>query len=39
MDGKFETSDIVVGMLASIGVVVLIYVFVWVVRQVFQKEE
>jgi hypothetical protein len=34
----FGTADIVVGVIASIGVVVLIVVFVYVVRQVLKKE-
>lgn len=35
---EFATEDIVVGVVASIGVVVLIAVFVYVVRQVLKKE-
>lgn len=34
----FATADIVVGVIASIGVIVLIVVFVYVVRQVLRKE-
>jgi cbb3-type cytochrome oxidase subunit 3 len=34
----FSTEDIVVGVIASIGVIVLIVVFVYVVRQVLRKE-
>jgi hypothetical protein len=39
MENRFETTDIVIGALASLGVLVLIYVFIWVYRQVFSKEE
>lgn len=39
MNGTYEASDIIIGVLASIGVVGLMYVFVWVYRQVFPKEE
>jgi cbb3-type cytochrome oxidase subunit 3 len=35
---SFATADIVVGVIASIGVVVLIIVFVYVVRHVLKKE-
>ncbi len=35
---EFATEDIVVGLIASIGVVVLIVVFVYVVRQVLKRE-
>lgn len=35
---EFAAEDIVVGVAASIGVVVLIAVFVYVVRQVVKKE-
>jgi len=35
---EFATEDIVVGVIASIGVVVLIVVFVYVVRQVLKRE-
>lgn len=38
MERHFETSDIVVGILAGAGVLVLIAVFVYVVRQVLKKE-
>lgn len=39
MDAQFDTSSIVIGILATVGVVVLIAVFIWVVRQIFHKEE
>jgi hypothetical protein len=39
MDSHFDTPSIVIGILASIGVVVLIACFIWVVRQIFHKEE
>jgi hypothetical protein len=39
MENHFETADIVIGVLASLGVLVLIYVFFWVYRQVFSKEK
>jgi hypothetical protein len=35
---EFAMEDIVVGLIASIGVVVLIVVFVYVVRQVLKRE-
>jgi hypothetical protein len=35
---EFATEDIVVGVLASIGVIVLIVVLVYVVRQVLRRE-
>jgi cbb3-type cytochrome oxidase subunit 3 len=35
---EMATENIVIGVLASIGVVVLIVVFVYVVRQVLKKE-
>jgi hypothetical protein len=35
---EFATEDIVVGVIASIGVIVLIVVFVYVVKQVLKKE-
>ena len=35
---EFPTEDIVVGVIASIGVVVLLVVFVYVVRQVLKRE-
>lgn len=35
---EYATENIVVGVLASIGVVVLLIVFVYVVRQVLKKE-
>ena len=33
-----ETENIIIGVLASIGVLVLIILFVYVVRQVLKKE-
>jgi hypothetical protein len=39
MERQFETGDIVVGILGAIGVVVLIVLFVYVVRNVFLKKE
>lgn len=39
MERHFETSDVVVGILAAIGVVVLIAVFVYVVKNVLLKKE
>jgi len=35
---EFVTEEIVVGVIASIGVVVLLVVFVYAVRQVLKKE-
>jgi hypothetical protein len=39
VDSQFETGDIVVGLLAAAGIVILIIVFVWVFRQVVLKKE
>lgn len=39
MERQFETGDIVVGILGAIGVVVLIVLFVYVVRNVLTKKE
>lgn len=39
MKQEFGTGDIIVGVLGAIGVVVLIVVFVYVVRQVLLKKE
>jgi hypothetical protein len=38
MDRQFESGDIVVGVLAAAGVIVLIVVFVWVVRQIMSRD-
>jgi hypothetical protein len=38
MRPEVGTEDVVVGILAAIGIVVLIVVFVWVVREVLKKE-
>ena len=38
MDSRFSSSDITVGTIASIGVIVLLVMFVYVVRQMFKKE-
>ncbi len=38
MKPEIGTEDVVVGILAAIGIVVLIVVFVWVVREVLKKE-
>ena len=35
---EFATENIVIGVLAAIGVVVLLIVFIYVVRQVLKKE-
>lgn len=35
---QFSTEEITIGVLAAIGVVVLVAVFVWVVREVLKKE-
>jgi hypothetical protein len=37
MRSAYATEDLVVGILAAIGIVVLIVVFVWVVRDVLKK--
>jgi hypothetical protein len=39
VNSRFETGDVVVGVLAAVGVVILIIVFVWVFRQVVLKKE
>jgi hypothetical protein len=39
VERHFETGDIIVGVLGTIGVVVLIAVFVYVFRQVIKKEQ
>lgn len=39
MQSEIGTGDIVVGVLAAIGVVVLVAVFVYVVRNVLLKKE
>jgi len=39
MERQFETGDIIVGILGAIGVVVLLAVFVYVVRNVLLKKE
>jgi hypothetical protein len=39
VDSRFETGDVVVGVLAAVGIVILIIVFVWVFRQVVLKKE
>jgi hypothetical protein len=39
VDSRFEIGDVVVGVLAAVGVVILIIVFVWVFRQVVLKKE
>ena len=38
MDSRFSTSDITLGIIASIGVLVLVVLFMYVVRQVLKKE-
>jgi flagellar biogenesis protein FliO len=38
MDRQFASGDIVVGILAAAGVIVLIVVFVWVFRQVMSRD-
>jgi hypothetical protein len=38
MERQFESGDIVVGLLAAAGVVVLIVVFIWVFRQVMSRD-
>lgn len=35
---EFTTEDLVIGVIASIGVLVLIVVFVYVVKQVMRKD-
>jgi hypothetical protein len=38
MERQFDSGDVVVGLLAAAGVVVLIVVFVWVFRQVMSRD-
>jgi flagellar biogenesis protein FliO len=38
MDREFQSGDIIVGLLAAAGVVVLIVVFIWVFRQVMSRD-
>jgi hypothetical protein len=38
MKPEIGTEDVVVGILAAIGIVVLIVVFVWVVRMVMHQD-
>lgn len=35
MEESMTTGDVVIGLVAGVGVVVLVVVFVWVVRMVF----
>lgn len=35
MEENMTTGDVVIGLVAGVGVVVLVVVFVWVVRMVF----
>jgi hypothetical protein len=35
----FSTGDIVIGVIASVGVVVLVAVFVYVVRQIMARKD
>lgn len=39
MEGDMTTGDIIIGLLAAAGVVVLIGVFIWVVRLVFWEAD
>jgi len=39
MKEAMETSDVVIGALAGVGVIVLVLVFFFVVRMVFLKKE
>jgi hypothetical protein len=34
---EFTTADIVIGIIASVGVVILLIVFVYVVRQIMRR--
>lgn len=36
---EFSTGDVVVGVIASVGVVVLVVVFVYVVRQMIVRKD
>jgi hypothetical protein len=35
---EYSTADIVIGIVASVGVIVLIAVFVYVVREILKRE-
>jgi hypothetical protein len=39
MDSPFSTSDITVGIIASIGVLVLIVLFMYVVKQIIMRKD
>jgi hypothetical protein len=39
VERRFETGDIIVGILGAIGVVVLIVLFVYVVKTILLKKE
>lgn len=39
MEEGMTTGDMVIGLLAAAGVVVLIVVFIWVVRMVFLEQK
>ncbi len=39
MEEGMTTSDMVIGLLAAAGVVVLVVVFIWVVRMVFLENK
>lgn len=39
MEQEFGTGDIIVGVLGTIGVVVLLVLFVYVVRNILMKKE
>lgn len=36
---EFSTGDVVIGVIASVGVVVLLIVFVYVVRQIMVRKD
>jgi len=38
MEEGMTTGDVIIGVLAAAGVVVLIVVFIWVVRMVFMEK-
>lgn len=39
MEESMTTGDVVIGLVAGVGVVVLAVVFVWVVRMVFFEDD
>jgi flagellar biogenesis protein FliO len=36
---QYSTEDVTIGIIATIGVLILIVVFVWVVRQILSRKD